>query len=628
MQLSVDNRLLTQLPHFFQSFPESLTEVVQNSYRGGAQHLDFHWNSSTRILTITDDGHGIANPTDLFTAGRSGWDSSVVEPAGLGFFALLGLCQSLTIINHHALSSWQVQLTPQSLEGTEFAITTLPLYWKTGVILKAVLPQDIDVSKVITDTAWRQFYPLTVTWASNDENPYTIPGQDQLSNSYSLAVASGTLYPKVTQKISSYPPTLIPIWEHRLMSQTNAYTQLIKALIQLPHGEIIAQFLPEHITWMLPSNTAVRPKLPDRREVIDNQAWHQAIHQLAQDLATQFSFDTVQHFYQHHPTLTLPEALRVNRFNSLNRQSWPDAETFLQQTQDFYAWHPFWRVTSRNFPLVLGYQMETIPNPEDFDYDEDEDFPESQCSFWFRTPLHLASSSAVMNCIRNNIPALYDSHAAPLTIEVEQCEPIPDLPHDALWFDMARATSITLKQNGRILAHMPEWIQSSEEVHAYQNARQDQSIIDHEPSSTSNALWIIQGTPQDILESISFESVPWIPLALADPKYFSPWEYIEGDDNAHFLDFHSAFIDLRQMLLTTWNPSEIAQQQRQATLQNVATDYHLIIQTLNDLETLARQNASPLTDDERHAVLEWTQSLLTASTQQHPAASWIHTFPN
>ncbi len=620
MQLSVDNRLLTRLPHFFQSFPESLTEVVQNSYRGGAQHLDFHWNSSTRILTITDDGHGIANPTDLFTAGRSGWDSSVVEPAGLGFFALLGLCQSLTIINHHALSSWQVQLTPQSLEGPEFAITTLPLYWKTGVVLKAVLPQDVDVSKVITDTTWRQFYPLTVTWSSNNEAPVVIPGPEQFNNTHALSLPSGTLFPSTTKH--EYR-TLETIWEHRLISQTNAYSQLINRLEGLPHGATVANFLPRHFTWILPENTAVRPKLPDRREVINNAAWTAAITQLAQDLIAAFSPETVQSFYNTPQAATLlPPALCHYRLDPINNTDWPVARNITDQVIPLYSWHPFWDINSQGFLKMLGYQKQSIPDPQNFYYDEDEDFPQTTLSYWFRTPMHLASDAAVMNCLLHHIPALYDPQALPLTVEVTQMECIPD-PDNTLWFQIARADSIQLKQDDQVLAQFPDWIQFP---HSF-DLNTDTLVVNHIVSTTPDILWIKQGSPEDILETISETSIPWIFLALAAQSDFPSWDYIDGDEGEHYLSFDHAFRALHHLLLTTWRPDEIAQQQRRTSLLTVHHAYLNVLRELTDLEHFADDSSLSLTDQERQDMKQWAQALTDFGIHDHPVAPWMSTRP-
>ncbi|MEM3486388.1 MAG: ATP-binding protein, partial [Candidatus Methanomethyliaceae archaeon] len=85
---SISKRLLRELPRFFSSFEGALGEIFQNALRAGATCVEVFWDEGRSVLTVVDDGGGIENADMLLTAGATGW-TEAIEPAGVGFFALL-----------------------------------------------------------------------------------------------------------------------------------------------------------------------------------------------------------------------------------------------------------------------------------------------------------------------------------------------------------------------------------------------------------------------------------------------------------------------------------------------------------------------------------------------------------
>ena len=78
---------------FSAGLADIFTETLQNSRRGGANHvaatIEQH-GDSTRV-TLGDDGAGIADPAVLLTFGESNWKPGIAEaedPAGFGLLAL------------------------------------------------------------------------------------------------------------------------------------------------------------------------------------------------------------------------------------------------------------------------------------------------------------------------------------------------------------------------------------------------------------------------------------------------------------------------------------------------------------------------------------------------------------
>ena len=176
MQLTIDQtRLLTHLPQFFQSLSSAVSEVLQNSTRAGAAAVDITLTRPSPDdawqLTIIDNGPGVVDPADLFTAARTGWDETqVIEPAGLGFFALLGLSRRLTVTSRLPDGSgWTTTVNEDVFTGTDFPLTPLPVVAEpSGLRLSAVLKPEADVRPIQqadpTDLrSWRHAFPPTVT---------------------------------------------------------------------------------------------------------------------------------------------------------------------------------------------------------------------------------------------------------------------------------------------------------------------------------------------------------------------------------------------------------------------------------------------------------------------------------
>lgn len=94
-----------------------LTELTQNVYRAGGSRMVICVNYDARELIVHDDGPGVSDPATLFTAGQSGWDDTVTDPAGLGFFALLGMATEVTITSHTQERSWTATVTETCFDG-------------------------------------------------------------------------------------------------------------------------------------------------------------------------------------------------------------------------------------------------------------------------------------------------------------------------------------------------------------------------------------------------------------------------------------------------------------------------------------------------------------------------------
>ena len=103
-------------------------ELFQNARRAGAtrvavtaEHLE-----DACLITVDDDGAGIADPVDLVSLGQSDWPDecrSREDPAGMGFFSLAGL--DTVVSSTSAVGSFSLAITSDAWTG-EADIDVLP----------------------------------------------------------------------------------------------------------------------------------------------------------------------------------------------------------------------------------------------------------------------------------------------------------------------------------------------------------------------------------------------------------------------------------------------------------------------------------------------------------------------
>ena len=113
----------------------AFVELIQNARRAGATRMDVvtealheSKDSGAILVTLTDDGDGIADPAVLLSFGESGWDEDIArreDPAGIGVYALSK--RGCTVSSRargpllNLAPGWRVVLTPDCFLGKEEA---------------------------------------------------------------------------------------------------------------------------------------------------------------------------------------------------------------------------------------------------------------------------------------------------------------------------------------------------------------------------------------------------------------------------------------------------------------------------------------------------------------------------
>ena len=293
--VTLDQRLVAELPRLFGGFGPMLRELFQNAFRAGAQNVTITSGAST--LVFSDDGRGITEPAILFRAGATGWDESeVISPAGLGIFAMLNpsIVSSLTVRSRN----WEISTTPRDALALE-AITprAAPDIAGTEVRLAFTdaLAQPKELKTALEDA--RGLYPFAVSWNSellsaptqprNQPTSLTITTPDgEISLSTTMFQLGRVLYPGGV------------IWEHRA----------IRSDYKNSHQDALGRAITDSYLIFTPAtDSAVRPKLPDRSGIEDNQIWTDTKWRLVNALKTEIIARATRESEHWNPEFTLSD---------------------------------------------------------------------------------------------------------------------------------------------------------------------------------------------------------------------------------------------------------------------------------------------------------------------------------
>ncbi len=295
-----------EAPRMFSSFKRALREVFQNAYRAGATRVDVRWYRETAILEIADDGPGLAHPQILLDAGTSSWNpGEIIDAAGLGFFALLNpsYVETLEIISHGA-GDWRMRLTPDDIRraveaGTNeeewIPIEPIPeiaqahgLIVRIGVTEKerANLQRDMFIEA-------RAQYPYQVMYVENDKPPELLPLYRFEPERFRIEMTVGLAYWKFPAGL--WRPRAIACWEYVPIYSAQLDEALSQAVSLNPNpalADLAAQAL---VQWNVDPRCGVRPRLPERDELLGDASLRAAacalVAAIADDMLTRARAD-------------------------------------------------------------------------------------------------------------------------------------------------------------------------------------------------------------------------------------------------------------------------------------------------------------------------------------------------
>ncbi|GHG09923.1 hypothetical protein GCM10017783_23040 [Deinococcus piscis] len=259
VQPRIDTHLLTELPHFFGGFRASVRELLQNSIRAGATHIQFE--TTDHGFSVQDNGHGLDDPQLLLTAARSGWGAHVTDPAGLGILSLLNPEWSSAVTFRS--KDWSFTLTPEQFmraDKTEVQHSEAVLQ---GFRVEVQLHRPQNLKETLQD--------LRID--ADEQDIYV------------------TLNGESTGQVAPFNGLLIETDAGRVILSERLYSVQIdweklsvpadKLRILLKEDPLIEALLSRYGLRLYPkSGSGIRPKLPDRESVIHNEALETAAIQI------------------------------------------------------------------------------------------------------------------------------------------------------------------------------------------------------------------------------------------------------------------------------------------------------------------------------------------------------------
>ena len=158
-------------------------ETLQNARRAGATRVDVSLAGpeDRPIVTVADDGAGIADPAVLLSFGENGWDGALVaaeDAAGMGMLSLAR--RGCTVVSRPRpaggapVSGWRVELLPEHFLGEAEAQVSpdaaAPFPHGTAVAFQATGAENADAIRRALEGAARH-YPLPVLFVDPPNTP-------------------------------------------------------------------------------------------------------------------------------------------------------------------------------------------------------------------------------------------------------------------------------------------------------------------------------------------------------------------------------------------------------------------------------------------------------------------------
>ena len=123
IRATVHRDAINSVPSFFNATTEDvLGELLQNARRAGATKVRIETGEG--VVTVNDDGEGIADPATLLAFGQSMWEGEKVtgeHPAGMGMYSLARNPNVQVSSKRQEGLPWTVSLTPRNFSGEELA---------------------------------------------------------------------------------------------------------------------------------------------------------------------------------------------------------------------------------------------------------------------------------------------------------------------------------------------------------------------------------------------------------------------------------------------------------------------------------------------------------------------------
>lgn len=533
-------RLLPEVPRFFPSFESVIGEVLQNAQRSGASEVYVEHDAADNSLLIRDNGTGLDVPERLLTVGDAGWEPSrVIDPAGMGAFATLRPEYVRKVIyESHGRWNWLLSVTPEVLTGGAATLTDLPSDGRSGLSVRLHLADglaDLDIGQVLRRS--RGYYPFKLLFRNGAGEEERIDPDYEWQPELVLDLPVGRF--EWNSRQWYHHRRHETVWEYRRVSSQSLERALESAARRQTYPALAQALVDAQFRWFIDPAGGVRPKLPDRHELLDDAALAQAAQGIVDAL--------------------------VGHVLSAGREamaSWPDRFELKDVGQSLHIpAQLLWlrhadRIARHLFPALGWKRVEHLVPAETRWYAVDEgdgpylDRDEYLSLSYDRHALALASEALNLSLNLQGIPASMDERASdpPIAIDGFQGEPETS-PY------VAFAGRIQAWDGGLLpwllIPDMPDripWI-PPEQVDAYKG----QPVI-------------FAGTPQEFLEALHNDDTFVNMIALEAIKEDFPDAWCGRDSGDVYFDEAQARATITLQVSEAFMPDLLAERRRYYSL--------------------------------------------------------------
>lgn len=249
-----------------QKFDAALQEILQNTWRAGARSVVIEYDPTHHTISFVDDGPGCL-PDRILTAGESGWeDPKVNDPAGVGAFSLLRP-EDIQRVQYecHGDYNWAMELDQNALAGAPIVVEQLKANGKHGLKLTLTLQPNTIINKEKI-TAARAYYPIEVIWIDGRNAPEMVETKTEWIATDSFVIPA---IGRIELAYSKIGQTSV-IWQHVPIQSPIFRKEMLEAAKHHPLGALAKSLVPGAIRLFVDPASAIRAKLPDRNEIIND----------------------------------------------------------------------------------------------------------------------------------------------------------------------------------------------------------------------------------------------------------------------------------------------------------------------------------------------------------------------
>ena len=288
-----ENRIFEKvMPTIFQTGFPVIAELVQNSFRAGAENIRIESDPDRGYLGIHDDGHDVDSLDDmlnLLVVGQSGFednpDIATAEPAGMGLYSLIATSEAVSITSHKLGKSLRINseqwFKDQDYRDSVFDRCVFEGYDTPlgGLSIKATGVRDLPLAHDLLRRECQAFgvYARTIAIEVNGQRVEPFRPQQCFRHQLDLGIEGVDVWWWYDRSQGTAPymmdtsydgPIIVSWYGHRIVLGRSGWGY---------HGD--------RLYIQVSSGTPFHPRLPDRQDIRKDDDWRSFMAQVEEKVA-------------------------------------------------------------------------------------------------------------------------------------------------------------------------------------------------------------------------------------------------------------------------------------------------------------------------------------------------------